>query len=159
MQRLLFRSFPFSSRTLAWAWSGQRIFCPFLFFPALPIIILPEAEYFWICECLQALCSSTACASLTSCFRSKWRPYIWLVMLRSPLRPVEPQIVEKKFLIGIGSTHYLFTWCWIFLDLWVSSSALLLNCMCFFDFICMFPFQVTAFDTWLLPPQRQWSQQ
>ena len=54
------------------------------------------------------------------------------------------------------SAQYLFAVGWIFLDLWVSSSALLLNCMCFFDF--MFPFQVTAFDIWLvllLSPLRQ----
>ena len=53
------------------------------------------------------------------------------------------------------SAQYLFAGGWIFLDLWVSSSALLLDCMCFFDF--MFPFQVTAFDIWLvmlLPPLR-----
>ena len=98
MQRLLFRSFPFSSCTLAWAvWCGQRIFCPFLLFPALPNIFLPEAEYFWICECLQALCSSTACASLTSCFRSKWRPSIFDSCCCSLLYAKwwwQPQIVE-----------------------------------------------------------------
>ena len=81
---------------------------------------------------------------------------IWLVRLLSPQAEWwQPQIVEKKFLIGIGSTHYLFRWDWIVLDLWVSSSDLLLDCICFFDF--MFPFKVTAFDIWLvmlLPPLR-----
>ena len=43
----------------------------------LPIIFFAETKYFWICECLQAICSSTACASLTSCFCSKWRPSIF----------------------------------------------------------------------------------
>ena len=97
MQRLLFRSFPFSSCTLAWAvWCGQRIFCPFLLFPALPNIFLPEAEYFWICECLQALCSSTTCASLTSCFRSKWRSSMFDSCCCSLLYAKwwQPQIVE-----------------------------------------------------------------
>ena len=47
----------------------------------LPIIFFPEAEYFWICECLQALCSSTSCFRVTVFD-------IWLVMLLPPLRPV-----------------------------------------------------------------------
>ena len=62
-----------------------------------------------------------------------------------------------SILVFSCSAHYLFAWGWIFLDLWVSSSALLLNCMCFFDF--MFPFQVTAFGIWplhfVLEPRKQ----
>ena len=82
---------------------------------------------------------------------------IWLVLLLSPLLQVVATTNCWKEILNWNWVYPLyFPWGWIFLDLWVSSSALLLDYMCFFDFV--FPFQVTAFDVWLvllLSPLRQ----
>jgi len=134
---LLLHSFLSTSCTLAWAvWSDQRVIQPFLLsYPAYNFCLglLPSIKGFNINKIWKTLQFHSA-TPFVSFFpfllshvglgRMIWSAYILSILVFS------------------CSAHYHFAWGWIFLDLWVSSSALLLDCMCFFDF--MFPFQVTA---------------